>query len=73
MPLIGAYMPLSTLDHLPDLEEALNRFPGSDPVFLWDLNPDIFRLNNPQDLQVDDFLASFGLVDLLGHFQQCLR
>ena len=29
MPLIEAYLPPSTLDHLPDSEEALNRFMGS--------------------------------------------
>ena len=49
MPLIGAYIPLSSLDHLPDLEEALNRFMGRDPIVLGDLNAYIGRLGNPQD------------------------
>ena len=72
-PLIGVYLPPSTLDHLPDLNEALNRFPGRDPVILGYLNTDISLLRNPWDQQVAGFLASFGLVDLLGNFQQRLR
>ena len=72
-PLIGAYLPQSTLDHLPDLEEALNRFLGKGPVFLGDINTDIGCLMNPWDQQVKDYLASFGMVDLLDNFQQRLR
>ena len=65
-PLIGLYpSPLSTLDHLPDLEEALNRFPGRDPIIIGELNADIGRPQNPRNQQVADFMASFGLVDLL--------
>ena len=70
-PLIGGYITPLTLEQLPDLEEALNRFPGREPVVL-DPNADIDRLRNPRDQQVADFLASFGLVELLGHFLQCL-
>ena len=32
------------------------------------LKADIGRLQNPQDQQVQDFLASFRLVDLLSYF-----
>ena len=39
--IIGAYLPPSTLDHLVDLEEALDRFPDRDPIVLRDLNTDI--------------------------------
>ena len=60
------------MEHLPDLEEALKRFPKRDPVILGDLNADIGRLRNPRDQQVADFLASLGLVDLLGHLCQHL-
>ena len=60
--LIGAYLPPPTLDHLSELEEALNLFQGRDPVLLGDLNVDIGRLRNPRDQNVTDFLASFGLV-----------
>ena len=55
IPAIGAYLSPSTLDHLLDLEEALNRFPGREPVVLGDLNTNIGRLTNPPDQQVADF------------------
>ena len=45
-PLIGGYITPLTLEQLPDLEEALNRFPGREPVVL-DPNADIDRLRNP--------------------------
>ena len=64
-PLIGAYLPLSTLDHLTDLGEALNRFLGRDSVILGDINADIGLVRNPQDKQVADFLAFFGFTYLL--------
>ena len=73
MPLIRAYLPPSTLDHLPNLEEALNRFPDRDPVVLGELNADIGCLRNPRNQKVADFLALFGIVDLLDHFIQCLH
>ena len=38
-PLVGAYLPLLTLEHLPDLDEALKRF--RDPIVLGDLNMDL--------------------------------
>ena len=38
-PLIGTYLPLSTLEHLPDLEGALQRF--GDHIVLVDLNMDL--------------------------------
>ena len=69
---IGAYLPPSTLDHLPDLEEDLNCFPGRDTIVLGGMNVDIDCLRNPRYQQVYNFLAYFGLVDLLFHFQQRL-
>ena len=66
--LIGTYLTPSTLDHLPDLEDVLNHLLGREPVILGDLNGDIGLLRKPRDQQVSDFLASFGLVDLLCHF-----
>ena len=71
-PIIGEYLPLPTLYHLPDLEEAQNRFQARDPVVLGYLKADISRLRNPRNQQVAYFLESFGLVDLLDHFQQRL-
>ena len=35
-PLIGRYLPPSTLFHLTDLEEAFTRFCDQDPISLWD-------------------------------------
>ena len=39
---------------------------------MWDLNADVSQLHNPRDQQVADFLDSFWLLDLLGHFWQRL-
>ena len=64
MRIIGAYLPLSTLDHLLDLEESLNRFLGI---------ADIGRFWNPQDQQVQYLLMVFGLVDILVCFQYILH
>ena len=38
-PLIGVYLPLSTLEYLLELEEALKRF--KDPIIIGDLNVDL--------------------------------
>ena len=38
-PLVVYYLPPSTLEHLTDLEEALQRF--NDPIVLGDLNVDL--------------------------------
>ena len=72
-PVIRAYLLLSTFNHLPDLEEALYRFPDSNPILLGDLNADIGRLLHHHDRQIADFLATFGLVDILAHFWQRLQ
>ena len=47
--IIKKYLPSSTIDHLPDLEEALNRFPGREPIVMGDLDADIGILQNPQN------------------------
>ena len=72
-PLLKAYLPPSTIDHLPYLEKALNRVLGRDHIVMGDLNADIRCLQNPQNQQVADSLESFGLVRLLGHFIKWLR
>ena len=59
-PLIEAYLPQSTLD--------AEFFLGRDPAVLGDLNVDIIHLIKPWYQLVAELLASFGLVDLLGHF-----
>ena len=68
-PLIGFYLFPTTLDHLIYLKDALNSFMGRDPIVLGDLNADLGRMGNPQEKHVADFLAFFGLVDIMGHFR----
>ena len=63
--LIGSCLSPSTLDHMPDLEEALKFFLFRDPVVLRDLNADISGLRNPRYQQVADFLESFRMVNIL--------
>ena len=71
--LAGAYISPSTLAHLLAIEEGLSRFLGRDTVVLGDLNSDIRRLKNTRDQQVAEFLVSFELVDIIGHFYQYLH
>ena len=52
--------PPSILEHLPYLEEELNRFQGSYPIFTGDLNIDVSRLQNTRNQHVANFLASFS-------------
>ena len=47
-PLAIVYLTLTTLYHLPDLEEALNRFPGIDPIVLEELKSDLVWMGNPK-------------------------
>ena len=65
---IKTYLPPYTLDHLWDLEEALNILPGNYYIAIEGLDADIRRLKNPWIQQVTDFLASFCLVNLLINF-----
>ena len=43
-PLIGSYLTPPTREHLLDLEEALNQFPGKDYILIGYFNADIRRL-----------------------------
>ena len=54
-PLVGAYLYLSTLKHLPDLEENLQRF--RDPIFLSDMNVDLGEERSLRSQLVADLLA----------------
>ena len=45
IPLVGAYLPPSTLEHLPCLEEAMQSF--RDPIVLGDLNLDLKEARSP--------------------------
>ena len=68
--IIGEYLPTSTLEHLLDLKEALNGFPGKYLIVIGDLNTNIGNLQKPRRQQVADFLAYFGLVNLISHLRQ---
>ena len=67
-PLIREYLPTFNLDHVLDIEEILNCFLWRNHIVMGYLNADIGRLQNPQNQQVADFLASFRLVDFLSYF-----
>ena len=70
--LASAYLPLSTLEHLPDLEEALTCFQYQYPIVLGGFNDDILQAQNPHSQHVADILMEFGLVDLFHHFRKRL-
>ena len=53
-PLVRAYPHSSTLEHLPDLEEALKRF--KDPIVLRDLNMDLNKVMGPRRQRVANLL-----------------
>ena len=60
-PLISLYLPTSTLEQLPDLEEALTRFRDQDPIFLRELNINI-QAQNPCSQKVADMMMKFGMM-----------
>ena len=66
-PIIDAYFPTSTLEHLPYLEDSLERFQDQYPIVLGYLKADIGQYHNPHSQQVDDLMLEFRLVDLLQH------
>ena len=72
-PLVGGYLPPSTLVHLPQLGAALDRFAGRKTVFIGDLNADLHDVSTERNQEVADCVASYGLFDMLPHFQQQRR
>ena len=69
-PITSAYLLPSTLDNLPDLEEALTLFRYHNPVVLVGLSANIGQYHNPQSQQVYYLMMEFGMVNLLLHFRQ---
>ena len=67
----GAHLLLSTMEHLPDLEEALQRF--RDPIVLGDMNMDLDKARSLRIQQGEGLLAEYGLIYLVHHFHQCRR
>ena len=70
-PLVSAYLPLLTLEHLPDLEKDLQCF--RDPIVLRDLNVELDKARSRQSQRVADLLVGYGLIDLVRHFRQRRR
>ena len=62
-PLVGAYLPPLTLEHLLDLEEALQRFRY--PIVLRELNVDLEKERSPHIQQVADLIVEYDLIDLV--------
>ena len=65
-PLIVAYPPYYSLDHLLELSEALTRFRYQAPIVAGDLNSDI-QAQKPCSQQVAEPLMEFELVGLRHH------
>ena len=63
------YLPPSKVEHLPDFEEALQRFKVRDPIFLADLNVDLDDAWSSRSQRVADLLTEFGLIDLVRHLR----
>ena len=55
IPLVGAYLPPSMMEHLPDLEEALECF--REPILRRDLNVDLDESRSLRSQQVANLLA----------------
>ena len=69
-PIIDAYFPTSTLEHLPYLEDSLERFQDQYPIVLGEMSVNIDKYQKPCSQQVADLLMDFCLMDLLHHFWQ---
>ena len=69
-PIIGAYLPPSTLHQLPDLEESLTRFQDQDTIVLGDLYAKTSQAQNPRSQKVAAMILEFRLMELLRHIHQ---
>ena len=65
IPLVCAYLLVSTLEHLSDVKEILKRFKVWYPVVLVDLNVDQDNERNPWSQSVEDLFTKYGLIDLV--------
>ena len=64
-PLVGAYLPLSMMEHLLDIEEALQLFKGWDTIVLGDLNVELYNAWVLQSQRMADLLTEFSLIYLI--------
>ena len=67
-PLVGAYLPPSMLEHLPELEEYLQRF--REPIAFGGLNVDLEESRSSRSQRVFNLLVEYGLIDLVRNFRQ---
>ena len=67
---MGAYLPPSSLHHLPDLEAALSRYPNLSLMLFGDLNTDLTQLTITCSRTIAASLSACGLRDLLHDFRQ---
>ena len=72
-PLVGAYLPPLTLEHLPEVKEELQRFKGRYIIVLGYLNVDLEDARILRSQRVAELLTEYGLIDLVHHFRQCRR
>ena len=68
--IVGAYPPPSTLEHLPNLEDAMDRLRDQDTIVLGYLNAEIGQDQIPLIQTVSDMLLEVGLLDLLRNLHQ---
>ena len=69
-PLVSAYLSPSTLEHLPDFEEAPQTYKGLNPIVLGVLTVDLDEAWSSQSQRVAGLLIDFGLIDLFRNVQQ---
>ena len=55
-PIIGVYLPPTTLDHLPNLEESLESFQFQDPILKGGINLDLDEAQKPRSHLVADIM-----------------
>ena len=72
-PLIRYYLPPDNMGRLPGLKESLFWIPGESHRRHGDLIKYVGQMVNPKNKQVSDFLESFIMLDILGHFRKHLR
>ena len=67
-PLIGAYLPPLTMEHLPYFEETLQIFKGMDPIVLGYFNMGLYDAQSSQCQLVADLLTELGIIYVVLHF-----
>ena len=72
-PLIGAYLPPLTMEHLPYFEEALQIFKGMDPIVLGYFNVDLDDTQSLCSQFMVDLLTDFSIINLVRHSRQLCR